>query len=1149
MTRPDPHDATLDRASAPSASFAGGRYTVERVLGSGGQKFVYLVVDTALGRRCALSLVSREGLTQEDAARLRREAQAMASLGAHPNVVTVFDIGTDEGRPYIVCEYVAGGDLRAEIERAGGALPNERALQVIRGILSALDFVHAHALVHRDVKPANVWLTETGAIKLGDFGLALSSDRSRLTVAGTMLGTPAYMAPEQIRGDPTDGRADLYAAGCVLYEMLTGRLPFSGEPMAILYQHMHAEPMPPSRVNGRGGAALDRFVLSLLAKEAERRPPSAALALAELEEAFRAPAEERPVPGASRVGHLPFVGRSTELDLLRAALESALAGVGGVRAIAGEPGVGKTRLVQELGLHARLRGARVLVGRCADTEGSPPYLPFVEALDAELSRREVEDVRALVSGEAAAVVEILPGTRARIPDHVPARRGAPEGDRYVLFQGVVALLRGLASPSGLLLVLEDIHWSDEPSLLLLHHLARKLEGTRILVVATYRDIEVSRGHRLAQLLADMRRERLFERVSLRGLGLEEVRALAESASESVARLAQSLHDRTNGNPFFVAEVLKHLAESDESAARTIPEGVREVVGRRLSRLSEACNRMLTIASAMPQGAPWEVLRAVVEEPEDRILDLLDEALAAQVLRERAGAAATYEFTHALIRETLYEEVSTPRRARLHRRIGEAIERAAGTQIDARLADLAFHFHEAAGVGDATKAVEYSTRAGDAAMGVLAFEDAERHYSRALDLSPASQDDEPRAALDERRGRALHAAGSWRAAREAFDSAVARTAPADTDKRVERILLACEAMFWAIDVPALTRYVDLAFAVLGEVSRSDLLSGAYAWRALVKSCAGDIEDARADLEAAAEQAGGRYLTGLQATPSVFYWLGRIEESAAWALRIYESARAANDPSGQLLMLQNRGCALSACGRYAESRAAFHQARTLGARYGNKALLSRAISMSTCESLDLGDHRGAMAIAYEARDLAASMSFWPPHVSSGLDLLFCNARLGEPGEAERLLPDVEVAIGNAGGWHGWHWRLRLAAARAEIALARGDRDRSIRHATEAVELSRRYKRAKYEAIALVTRATARGPHAESEADLRAAVEIARRMGDVALLVRTAGPLATRFSDAQAGEAASDAARRILKALPDETSRTKFAESDLVRTLGVR
>jgi TolB-like protein len=265
-------------------AFSGGRYVTERVLGKGGQKVVYLVRDTRLERACALALVEGDALEHEDAMRLKNEARSLALAGAHPNVVTIYDLGEEDGRPFIVSEYVPGGDLAGELQRAGGRVSVPRTIALMRDLLRALMHVHQCGIVHRDLKPNNVWIAAGGTPKLGDFGLALRENRERLTLAGGIVGTPSYLAPEQIQGEAVDGRADLYALGCMIYELLTGKPPFGGVVTAVIAQHLHAAPTPLMIEDLPPGVA--QLIAALLAKTPSARPESASKALELLEAAL-----------------------------------------------------------------------------------------------------------------------------------------------------------------------------------------------------------------------------------------------------------------------------------------------------------------------------------------------------------------------------------------------------------------------------------------------------------------------------------------------------------------------------------------------------------------------------------------------------------------------------------------------------------------------------------------------------------------------------------------------------------------------------------------------------------------------------------------------------------------------------------------------
>ena len=350
------------------AALAGGRYDVRDFLGEGGKKRVYRAHDALLDREIAIALIRTEGLDDDGRERLLREAQAMGGLGDHPNVVPVLDFGEHEGRPYIVSQYMGGGDVAALLRAAKGPLPLEQALEIASSVCRGLEFIHRQNLVHHDLKPANVWLTEDGVAKIGDFGIALALDRTRLTTEGRTMpvGTAAYMPPEQAVGGEVTARSDLYSLGAMLYEMVAGRPPFvADDPWAVISQHVEAAPVAPSWFTGGCPPPLEALILRLLEKEPEDRPASASEVLAALEDvrpedAGASPPDAHPL---DRIARGVFVGREPALEGLRAAFDRAESARGGVAMVAGEPGIGKTRVLEELETYVRMRGGRVLCGR------------------------------------------------------------------------------------------------------------------------------------------------------------------------------------------------------------------------------------------------------------------------------------------------------------------------------------------------------------------------------------------------------------------------------------------------------------------------------------------------------------------------------------------------------------------------------------------------------------------------------------------------------------------------------------------------------------------------------------------------------------------------------------------------------------------
>ncbi len=273
------------RASDQPTSFANGRYQVKRFLGEGGKKKVYLAQDTLLDPEVAFALIKTEGLDEAGRSRIQREAQAMGRLGSYQHIVTVFDLGQEQDQPYMVTELMGGGDVEGLIEDAEGHhLSLEQAISIAVETCRGLDFAHSRGIVHRDLKPGNVWLTLDGIAKIGDFGLAVALDRSRLTTEGMMIGTVSYMPPEQAMGGEVTPRSDLYSLGAMLYEMVTGRPPFLGDDsVAIIGQHINTPPVAPAWHNGECPRALDALILRLLAKDPSERPESASDVLAALE--------------------------------------------------------------------------------------------------------------------------------------------------------------------------------------------------------------------------------------------------------------------------------------------------------------------------------------------------------------------------------------------------------------------------------------------------------------------------------------------------------------------------------------------------------------------------------------------------------------------------------------------------------------------------------------------------------------------------------------------------------------------------------------------------------------------------------------------------------------------------------------------------
>jgi DNA-binding SARP family transcriptional activator/tetratricopeptide (TPR) repeat protein len=470
-----------------------------------------------------------------------------------------------------------------------------------------------------------------------------------------------------------------------------------------------------------------------------------------------------------------FVGRESELAELRAGLDSAIAGRGSLFLLVGEPGIGKSRLAEEIVRQARARRARLLVGRCWEAGGAPAYWPWVQSLRTYIEQREPTTLRTELGTGAAELAQIIPELRELFPD-LPGPSPESEGARFRLFDSATRFLKNAAAVQPLLLVLDDLHAADEPSLLLLQFLAGELSSSRILVVGTYRDVDPTVRDPLASTLAELAREQVTHRLELAGLATADVARYIEltAGRTPAAELVATIHAETEGNPLFVGEIVRLLApegrlpEIDVPALWTlgIPQGVREVIGRRLRRLSADCTRVLTLAAVLGREFALDALARLTDLREDELFDVLDEALTARVLSSAPGARDRLRFAHALIRETLYDELTTPRRVQLHRRAAQALEALYARDPEPHLAELA---HHAIAGSDFRDGMRYARRAGDHALALLAYEEAARLYETALEaldlLGPS--DERTRCELLLSFGEAEGRAGNSPAAKEAF----------------------------------------------------------------------------------------------------------------------------------------------------------------------------------------------------------------------------------------------------------------------------------------------------------------------------------------------------------------------------------------------
>ncbi len=598
-------------------------------------------------------------------------------------------------------------------------------------------------------------------------------------------------------------------------------------------------------------------------------------------------------------GQSLLVGRTAELAELGRLWETARRGppagpagsvIGSpasqIVVLSGDAGIGKTSLAAELARRAQADGGVVLAGRSQE-EGLAPYQPFLEALTHYFVSAPEEALVPAVREYGPALEQLIPELRRRLPELGPPGPGEPEIERYRLFESVVGLLRGIAERAPILLVLDDLHWADQPTLLLLRHLARAREPARLLILVAYRSERTD--PRVLDTLADLGREGLLTALEIGGLSQREMAELLRrrTGEEPSHALTRALHAETEGNPFFIEEIVRTLlaagvslatATASELARLGLPEGVTQLVARRLATLAPATVESLRVAAAIGREFDAELLAQVVGGSEDDFLAALEESLSAGVLLEanRGQGQTRYTFSHALIRDAIYEGTSAPRRARIHRRIAEALEAGGGAPVRT----LALHFTRAPDSDNAERAIAYAQAAGEEATTMLAHDEAAQHYAHALDvLARYRPDGRERLALLNSLGEALVRAGERPAAWEAFREAAQLAGRWGDNEALARAAIGAARRYVpqaGVVEPELIELLDRALALTGEevsLTRVQLLArlaGALSYSpertrmAELSSEAQQIADALNDPRAQAYASGLRRRALLDAT---------------------------------------------------------------------------------------------------------------------------------------------------------------------------------------------------------------------------------------------------------------------------------------------
>ncbi|HSB09208.1 MAG TPA: ABC transporter substrate-binding protein [Blastocatellia bacterium] len=878
------------------------RYEIISELGRGGMGVVYKARDPLLNREVAVKLIPPAILSTESEQRFQREAQLVAQMD-FPAVVPIYDFGKHEGSLFFVMPVVQGTNLRGFIREQ--TLTLGEVIDIGVQIAEALEYSHARGVIHRDIKPENVMVSrEEGGrvrVRIMDFGLARAAAESRITKTGTIAGTLAYLSPEQVASaSGVDHRSDIYALGTVLYECLTGEPPFSGELQSILYRIVHEIPQPPRSLGAAINEDLETIVLSCIAKDPSKRPQRAG-EVADSLRRCQARLHDSDLTKSvlltrtlilPRPALSPFIGREKELGELQKRLNASISGECQFVVVGGDPGAGKTRLLDEIENLAKARKLLVLHGRSVEQDGAFPYQGFCEAIQEYFRQRDTTtsssgsiDLSDLASDLVALfpmLTEISDIRSAATGESKLTRVGESQGpeNRTHIFELLARTLARIAGGKPLIVFLEDLH-AAEVSIEALQYIVRRLGPTPTLIVGTYRTTEVDARHPLMRMLDSFRGDRRFSSIALGPFSPPDHRLFLETLIGGPglsAALTKRLYEGTEGNPFFTKELVRSLLDSggitkDNTGSWTLsaetgvstdalPATIQQAVEKRIERLPEDLRETLSIASVIGKTFDFADLETLAGESEDveKAVDRLVEDGLIEEERESRGDRLT--FSSAVVRDVLYAGISRRKRRSLHRKYAEHIEKRHSGRLERVYPRLVYHFSQ----GDVPdKTVEYGLRLAKSALDAFSAEEATRSAKTALEFLDEEWEGS-RATEGEAR---LLLAQAHRMAGE-VDAALKETEAAikifEREKLPQRalaaLLLATETAWQARRVEETTRWAPRGIEAARAAGDSESLRHLLSLAATLANFRGEYEKANEYLEEAVRLAPGSKETDAQ-----------------------------------------------------------------------------------------------------------------------------------------------------------------------------------------------------------------------------------------------------------------------------------------------
>jgi serine/threonine protein kinase len=1070
------------------------RYELLGRLGAGGMGVVYKARDTRLHRIVALKFLT-EAHTREPEAlkRFEREARAASALN-HPNICTVYDIGEHDNRPFLILEFLEGETLQDRIQR--GPLTIDEILDFGIQISDSLDAAHQKGIIHRDIKPANIFLTARGGVKVLDFGVAKlygAEDRDRLsnaftaTNSGCILGTAAYMSPEQARGEELDARTDLFSLGAVLYEMAIGRPSFPGGTVPMVFDALlHRDPAPVDEIAPHLPARLSEIVSRALEKNREYRYRNALAILSALKDLKRDLQSGQYQPGAAALPKgIPlsteartFVGREREITRLTQHFERMLGGAGTLVFLSGEAGIGKSTLAEEFIRSVRATHPEVMIatGRSVEQYGiRESYLPFLEALSA-LLRNQSDFPSALLRAHAPTWCLHLPAFSSG-SDLDQMRRETAGATKHRMLREMGDALSALSSRAPLLLLLEDLHWADPSTVDLLRYLCQRIPAERVLLLATLRPEDVQIGnYPLKNCKVELQAHRQCDEILLDLLSLEDITKfinLRFSPNGFPAELAGLIRERTDGQALFTASLLDFLRERGDIVNANsnwtltkplseldleIPDNVRAMIRSKSEALDADCRLLLQYASVLGEEFLSTIIANLLDSDELKVEEQLATVAQAHRLIEMRGeeelpdgvSATRYAFAHALYQNVFYEELVSKRRALLHARAGEKLLLHYGDHAPRIAAQLAMHFERGR---NWTRAIEFLISAGANARSMYANTQAEEHYTHALRLAvklPVGTRAETEFRIHKERA-AVYLATSR------FDPSIAdckdmidraHTIGSQTLQYAALYTLG-NTLFWAHRLHEMQSVLEDVLRLAERTQSEAARLQAVALMAQGRLALGDLDDAEGEVTEVIERSSLVDKQTLLGVLDVRARLAYFRSEYCNAEKMFtETLSLASELGSAFELLTSNyflSLTLANLGRISEAFQVLHRGMQMADRNGNFYWAAKVPNAFGWMHRELQDFEGAAVFDRQGAEMAHRLGVVEAEANSAINLAADQLNARDRDGMFSAMKSAESII-SRDVWFRWRFEIRFEAARAEQTLSPPDAIRLLEKATQ-------------------------------------------------------------------------------------------------------